>query len=290
MPIKIAGENFPANVDEMLNNRMLSVIFQTFVIKNAGADAAAKLTFIDEDPKGYDIYTKFVGPEARPRIKLDGQLKGALDKIMAGAQSEAASKLDVLGRVLNKEFRDLFNKRLLGPFYDTRFDKGSPLNKIVRKIADKKCESRYGKVGIVTERLGSKNKAAIKEIMIALYMDDEVEATNACKKSDLKWKAFLIKDAIKDQKGLTAGADQIKVDPKKLVVLGFENVNDKSIVTMLKEMITLHMDYDTRKKAPKVFEKIKKKEPKTSPIQKLKYPAMIKLLKSKDAIPSYAAD
>jgi len=290
MPIKIVGENFPANVDEMLNNRALSAVFHTFVLKNAGTDAAAKLSFINENPKGYDIYTEFVGPQANPRIKLDGQLKGALDKIMAGAQSDAASKLDVLGRVLNKEFRDLFNKRLLGAFYETRFEKGSPLNKIVRKIADKKCESRYGKVAVVTERLGSKNKAAIKEIMIAMYMDDTVEATNACKKSDLKWKAFLIKEANKEQKGLSTGADLVKMDAKKLAICGFENVNDTSLLKLMKQMIELHMNFDTRKKAPKVFDQVKKKEPKTSPIQKLKFPAMIKLLKSKDAIPSYAAD
>ncbi|MEL6807455.1 MAG: hypothetical protein AAFO97_06715 [Pseudomonadota bacterium] len=285
MPVKIAGENFPANVDEMLNNRALSPVFLSFVIKNAGKDAAAKLNFISEDPKGYKIYTDFVGPDANPRIKLDGQLKGALDKIMAGAQSEAASKLDVMGRVLNKEFRDLFNKRLLGAFYETRFEKGSPLNKIIRKIAEKKCESRYGKVGVVTERLGATNKAAVKDIMIAMYMDDDVEASNACKKSGIKWKAFLIIEAIREQKGLSAGAELVKMDAKKLAICGFENVNDASLLKLMKQMIDLHMEYNTRKKAPKVFDQVKKKEPKTSPIQKMKYPAMVKLLIDKGAIP-----
>lgn len=287
MPIKIAGENFPGNIDEMLNNRALSVVFQSFVIKTAGRDAAAKLAFIQGNPKGYDIYTEYLAPNASTRIQLDGQLKGALDKIMAGAQADAASKLDVLARVLNKEFRDLFNKRLLAAFYETRFEQGSPLNKILRKLAAKKCESRYGKVAVVTERLGSKNKDKVMDIMIAMYMDDEVEATKACNKSDIKWKAFLIKEAIREQKGLSAGADMIKVDAKKLAICGFENVNDKSIIALLKNMIELHLNYDTRKQAPKVFEQLKKKEPKTSPIQKLKYDAMIKLLKSKDAMPSY---
>ncbi|MFL4470880.1 hypothetical protein ACERZ8_13670 [Tateyamaria armeniaca] len=285
MPIKLLGESFPGNIDEMLANRALSVVFNTFVIKNAGPNAAAKLSFIDENPKGYKIYTEFLAPDASTRIQLDGQLKGALDKIMAGAQSEAASKLDVMGRVLNKEFRDLFNKRLLGAFYDTRFEKGSPLNKICRKIAEKKCESRYGKVSVVTERLGGTNKAAVKDIMTALYMDDEVEATNACKKSGIKWKAFLIKEAIREQKGLSSGADLVKMDAKKLVICGFENVNDASLLKLMKEMIELQMDYNTRKKAPKVFEQVKKKEPKTSPIQKMKYPAMVKLLIAKGAIP-----
>jgi len=286
MPIRIIGENFPGNIDEMLNNRALSVVFNTFVIKNAGKNAAARLSFLSENPKGYDVYTQFLAPNASPRIQLDGQLKGALDKIMAGAQSEAASKLDVLARVLNKEFRDLFNKRLLRAFYGTMHDQGAPFNTICRKIAAKKCEGRYGKVGVVTDRLGLKDKAAVKDIMIAMYIGDTKAANDACKKAGAKWKPFIIKDAIENQKGLI-GYHEVKVDAKKLVICGFENVNDKSILTLLTEMIELHLDYNTRKKAPKVFEKIKKKEPKTSPIQKLKYDAMIKLLQTKGAIPDY---
>lgn len=285
MPIKLFGETFPGNVDEMLANRPLSAVFNAFVMKVGGRDAATKLSFISENPKGYDIYTEFLAPNASTRIQLDGQLKGALDKIMAGAQSEAASKLDVLGRVLNKEFRELFNKRLLGAFYNTRFEQGSHFNKVCRKIADKRCEGRFGKVSVVTERLGGKDKDRIKDIMIAMYMEDDDAATAACKKSGIKWKAFLIKEAIRQQKGLSEGADLVKMDAKKLAICGFENVNDASLLKLMKQMIELQMEYDTRKKAPKVFEQVKKKEPKTSPIQKMKFDAMIKMLIAKGAIP-----
>ena len=75
------------------------------------------------------------------------------------------------------------------------------------------------------------------------------------------------------------------MDAKKLVICGFENVNDASILKLMKQMIELQMDYNTRRKAPKVFEQVKKKEPKTSPIHKMKFDAMIKLLISKGAIP-----
>lgn len=281
------SDNFPGNIDGVLRIGGLTAMLNAFTIKNGGPDTAAKLSFLIDQPKGHKIYTEYLAPNATTRIRLDGQMQKALDTIMAGPQDAAAAGLDKLAVLLHKRFKDVFNKRVLGPFYDTRFVQGSPFNSACRKIADKKCEGRYGKVGIVTERLGFKDKAAVKDIMIALYMDDEAAADKACRKAGSKWKPFIIKDAIKDQKGLT-GYHQIKLDAKKLVVCGFENVNNKKTLTLLKQMVEMHMEYDTRKKAPKVFELVKKEEPKTSPIQKLKYEGIIKLLKAKGAIPDYA--
>lgn len=290
MPISFPEGSYPSTYDKIMSNKSIGMLFMSWVAGKASKEDRERVLFLDKPPKGFKVYTEFLQAGAPNFVPIDGKLKTAVEKINQLGLDERPPLFDALVKNLEKPVKDYITKHIVPKFYETATDPKSKLYEYRRLVAAKHCEGSYGKVGVVTERLGMKNKDLVRDIMIAMYMEDEKATEVAIKKSNkasgLRWKSFVIISAISKQKGL-AGYHEIKIDAKKLAICGFKQVNDKKLVKVLKDMSEAHLEKD-KSAATKLFKEVQKIEPKDSPISKLKFDGLIKLLVQKDALPDYA--
>ncbi|WP_299044400.1 hypothetical protein [uncultured Tateyamaria sp.] len=273
-------------MNEMLRNQPVLGMFNAYMIRNDKSGAAMLGFLTNTKVTGYKLFEEFLSKSAKTPIALDGKQQKAVDDVMRGPQKDAAAGLNKLVPGLKKACLTYLDKKAIPAFYKTKDKPGSVFYQHCRPHAEKNCEGRFGKIAVATKRLGLTDQMLVKEIMVQLYMGNNksaaAAATKAAKKAGLKMPAVVIVDAVERQRGLI-GYHDVKIDAKSLVFCGFQNVNDKDILKLMKQMVEHHYDKKDSK-AKKAFEQIKKLEPKSSPITKLKYDAFIKLLKKKGTI------
>lgn len=280
MPREIDKIKYPSTVEEMIAHKEFKDGFLEFLITRRRGEQYWYYLLM-QTPRADTFYADYIEPGNLPLTSKQSQLCGVLAAAVEAKQKDMWPKVI---KQFQKDFSAMLKKGAVRDFYDYQ---GNPVFRDYHwKACFKRAEGYFGKTDAIMKRIGLKNKDLLKETLVNLQMSDwsayEKNAKALIRHAGLSISTEMLNDALMKQQGLF-DKKMMKVDGKRLVACGFTEVGNKDMLKLVTEMVELHLS-GKKKDAAKVFDQVKKKEPKTSPIPKLKYDAMIKLFQAKNVI------